>query len=481
MNSKSVITKKLQADVVIIGGGGGGLAAAVAAAELDASVIVLEKRRKVGGNAVFAEGFFAAESPAQQRNNIYASRDECFKIAMDYSHWTIDARILRTFIDKSGDTVRWLENKGLKCDWIPGLYPNQVPLVWHCFKERGAAVVKVLRRCCDELGVKVICETPVKKIITGGGGQITGVLAANKDKDLRISTRNVIIATGGYSGNKDMLKKYAPLYMEDMGCGGLPNNGDGISMAWETGADSEGMGILQLVGPGYPGSDRLAAVSTEPDTVWVNKNGKRFTDETTAYNIFESANTLFRQPERICYSLFDESIKQDIVKNGIKKGAGIIIVPPGTHYPQLDTDLELQSKKDGIRIAGSWEEIAKWIGCEPEVLISEINTYNGYCDRGHDQIFAKDSRFLIPLRTPPFYAMKCGLGFLGTIGGIKINDRMEVINRKGKPIPGLYAVGVDTGGWESETYCAKLSGSTFGFALNSGRIAAENAVKSLSI
>ena len=76
--------------------------------------------------------------------------------------------------------------------------------------------------------------------------------------------------------------------------------------------------------------------------------------------------------------------------------------------------------------------------------------------------------------------MECHPGFLGTIGGIKINHHMEVINTQDKPIPGLYAVGVDTGGWESETYCAILAGSTFGFALNSGRIAAENAVKSLS-
>jgi fumarate reductase flavoprotein subunit len=216
-------------------------------------------------------------------------------------------------------------------------------------------------------------------------------------------------------------------------------------------------------------------VSTEPDTIWVNKNGQRFTDESTAYNIFESVNTLFRQPDRTSYSIFDENIKQRILKDGIIKGAGIIIVPPGSAYPELEADLETHAEKGKIKIAGSWEEAADWIGCSPEVLKAEVAEYNSYCDRGHDAMFAKERWFLVPLRTPPYYVMKCGISFLGTIGGIKINPRMEVIDTQGKSIPGLYAVGVDTGGWEPETYCAVLSGSTFGFALNSGRIAGENA------
>lgn len=481
MNSdKNKDIRNIEIDVAVIGGGGGGLAAAVAAAELGASVLVLEKRRAIGGNAVFAEGFFAAESPAQKRNNIHADPDELWRIGMDYSHWTIDGRILRAFIEKSGDTVRWLEEKGLNCDWIPPLYPNQVPLVWHCFKKRGAEVVKVLKKSCEELGVHIMLNNPAQKILTDRKGRVTGVLAAEKKNNIQINTKNVIIATGGYAGNKEMLKKYAPLYLEGMGCAGIPHMGDGIRMAWEAGADSDGMGDLQFVGPGYPGGDHLSAVSTEPQTLWVNKNGERFTDEATAFNIFESANTLLRQPNRLCYSLFDENFVQTILKNGIMKGAGIIIVPPMTPYPDLDKDLKKHAEKGGVKIATNWEEIAQWIGCNPKVLKSEIDEYNVYCDQGHDRLFAKDRRFLTPLRTPPYYVMRCGQRFLGTIGGIKINHRMEVISREGRPIHGLYGVGVDTGGWESETYCGTLSGTTFGFALNSGRIAAENAVKAIS-
>ncbi len=480
MKPAQIISKEnLQTDIVVIGGGGGGLAAAAAAAERGASVIVLEKRRAFGGNAVFAEGFFAAESPAQKRMNIDARRDELFKIGMNYSHWTINPRILRAFIDKSGDTVRWLEDKGLYFDWIPPLYPNQIPLVWHCLRGRGAVIVRVLRKNCENLGVQLFRETPARKILTNNKGGVSGVLAVAKDKELKISAKSVIIATGGYGSNKEMLKKYCPQYTEDMGISGKSHTGDGLRMAWEVGAASEGLGILQLVGPGFGGGD-IGVVATEPNTIWVNKEGERFTDETTAYNIFESANTLLRQTDRVCYSLFDENIKQGIIKEGVIKGAGIMIVPPRTRFPKLDEELRLQADKGKVKISNSWSKIAEWIGVDSEVLQNTIDEYNSFCDRRYDQIFAKDPRYLTPLRTAPYYAMECHPGFIGTIGGIKINHHMEVINVQGKPIPGLYAVGVDTGGWESETYCAILAGSTFGFALNSGRIAAENAVKSLS-
>jgi fumarate reductase flavoprotein subunit len=479
-------TEVLSTDIAVIGGGGGGLAAAVAAAEKGARVIVLEKRRALGGNANFAEGFFAAESPAQQRMNIDARRDELFRIAMDYSHWTINARILRAFIDKSGDTVRWLEDKGLMFDWIPALYPNQVPLVWHCLKGRGAVVVRLLRKCCQELGVSLLCGTPARKLLTDANGRVTGVLAAAKDKTLQINAGNVVIATGGFGGNKELLKKYARFYTEDSSCGGLPHTGDGLLMAWEAGADSEGLGVLQMIGPGYqgariPGAKDVGVIATEPTTIWVNRDGERFADETTAYNIFVSANSILQQPGRFCYSLFDDQTAQVAMKEGVIKGAGIMIVPPRTRFPDMDKQLQLQAEKGGeVKISDSWDEIARWMGVATGTLKATVEEYNGFCDRGHDEVFAKDRRYMVPLSKPPYYAMKCYPGFLGTIGGIKINHRMEVISVRGEPIPGLYAAGVDTGGWESDYYCAALSGTTFGFALNSGRIAAENAVKSIS-
>jgi fumarate reductase flavoprotein subunit len=120
------------------------------------------------------------------------------------------------------------------------------------------------------------------------------------------------------------------------------------------------------------------------------------------------------------------------------------------------------------------------MGVAPEVLQATIDEYNRFCDQGYDESFSKEPRYLQALRNPPYYAIKCHSSFLGTIGGIKINHHMEVLNHQLRPIPGLYAAGVDTGGWEGDTYNGVLAGHTFGFALNSGRIAGENAVKYIS-
>ena len=144
---------------------------------------------------------------------------------------------------------------------------------------------------------------------------------------------------------------------------------------------------------------------------------------------------------------------------------------------KLPEELPVHARKKEIKISDSWEEIAGWMGAPSANLKDAINDYNNACVRGYDPLYAKDPDYLIGLNTPPFYAIKCRQGFHGTVGGIKINHHMEVIDKKGEPIPGLYAAGSDTGGWEGDTYCLDLSGSTYAFALSSGRIAGENASK----
>ena len=168
MNSRqSSRVENLETDIVVIGGGGTGLASAVAAVEKGARVILLEKKGALGGTSVFAGGLFAAESPAQKRMGIAVLRDEAFKIAMDYSHWKINPRIFRAFVDKSGDTIQWLENKGLKFNWFPLLYPAKEPRTLHypeAFKDAGPATIKTLRKVCEELGVRLLFRCPAKRI-----------------------------------------------------------------------------------------------------------------------------------------------------------------------------------------------------------------------------------------------------------------------------------------------------------------------------
>ncbi len=478
-SAKSAGPEKLDFQIVVIGGGGGGLAAALEAAERGARVALVEKRRVLGGNTTMASVLFGAETPFQKRMKIDIPRDFAFKLMMGYAHWKTEPRIVRAFIDKTGETLQWLEDKGLVFEDIPNYYPNHVPRAFQFVRGHGAALTKRLADGCKDLGVKILRQTEAKKILLSKKKGVAGVLAVSQGRERRIQCKTAIIATGGYAGNKELMRKYCRDYSEDMVQFGMPiNMGDGLRMAMGAGAATEGLGLLQMIGPRFAGSTYVAAIVVEPNTVWVNKRGERFAAESLSFRWPEAGNALARQPDKICYCLFDEKIKKVFMEEGVSRGW--IRFPTGTKMTELDKEIRSQLGKGEIKISDSWEEIAHWMGVAPDVLKETIAEYNGFCERKADPVFAKDPKFLIPLSTRPFYALKCYQGFHGTVGGIKINHRMEVLGKGDVPIPGLYAAGSDTGGWEGDTYCLDLSGTTFAFALSSGRIAGENAYRYVS-
>lgn len=497
-------TGDFKSEIVIVGGGGAGLAAAVEAGEKGCkSIIVIEKSGSPAGNTSLAHDIFGAESPVQKRIGMDARRDELFKIAMEWAHWSrINPRIVRAFIDKSGDTIDWLEKKGLEFA-LAQFFPGQVPWVRHYIvKGQGAQLMKVLRKNCEDLGVKILTHTRGKKILRSNKGEVIGVVADTRSGEINITAKSVIITTGGYGNNKEMLKKYCPFYQETMTYDGVPSNtGDGILMAMEAGAATAGLGTVNLHGPflsrieekgmkvdaigpdGSPMTVRLSELAWEPYTIWVNKKGRRFIDE--AYNLafFAFGNALALQPEGISYTLFDDQIRkmmeeQGLIRSGIF-GAHTLhgFAPPAIPLPGLERELQKKADQGFLKISHSINEIAGWIGIDSGTLSSTIEEYNDSCDHGHDPLFVKDPKYLLPIRKAPYYAIKAHGSICDTIGGIKINENMEVLDTKDNPIPGLYAAGVTTGCWESESYCYRLTGHLVGFALNSGRIAGENAVK----
>ena len=293
-------TENLEAELVLIGGGGAGLAAALAAAENGCkSIIVLEKAGSPAGSTAMAHDIFGAESPVQRRSGVDARRDDLFKVAMEWAHWTkVNPRLVRAFIDKSGDTIEWLEEKGLEFA-IAQFFPGQVPWVRHYIvKGQGAQLMKVLRKNCEDLGVKILTRTRAKKILRGEKGNVTGVVVDTKEGEFTVTARSVIVAAGGYGNNKKMLKKYCPYYHDSMTYDGPANNtGDAVTMGIEAGTAMAGLGALNLHGPyltptettpvtidatghdGTPIRVRLMELAWEPQMLWVNKNGKRFVDE----------------------------------------------------------------------------------------------------------------------------------------------------------------------------------------------------------
>jgi fumarate reductase flavoprotein subunit len=466
MTSKRTNNNSIEANLVIIGGGGAGLSAALTAAEKGVKdIIVVEKRKVPGGTSALAGGIFACGSPVQARQNISADKEFLFRKAMDWAHWShVNPAILRTFLEKSGDTVRWLEDKGLEFMLIY-FYPSQQPPVQHNPKGGGAYLIKTLLKECRSRDVQILLNSSCSKIIRGRDGKTKGITIIKDGGETKIKTGVVIIATGGFAGNRELLKKYFPSYWEGLALSGLPLEGDGIHLAAEAGAAIEDYATMVKEGPRFDLYKwPLMHFERDPATLWVNKEGKRFLDETTGEHVFESVNAMIKQPGKVSYALFDANIRKSFEQK----------------MPDLEQALKTEVKKGRVKITDNWEEMANWIGAKPEVLKETVIRYNSFCRSGYDGDFYKEKKFLLPLKTPPYYGIRGLAVMLDTIGSIRINEHMEVLDKNNHPIPGLYAAGVVTSGWESEIYCSTLSASAFGFAINSGRIAGENAARFIS-
>jgi fumarate reductase flavoprotein subunit len=484
--------KTTETDVVVIGSGSTGLVAALTAAEGKAKVILLEKMQSMGGVSNFAEGMFGAESDMQRQQYVTYSRDDAFKTIMEYSHWRANPRVVRAFVDETASTIAWLQKQGVEFVEVTTNMPGG-PLVWHILKgperERGSLMIKTLASRAKEKGIDFWLRTPAKKLIKEarpGKGQsgVTGVIVEKDGEELRINAKAIIIATGGYANNKEWIKKYSgfDLGMNLTPVGNVDKMGDGIRMAWEIGAAEEGMGVLQLLrggpvmGAGLSFIGPLESASNQA-TLRVSQDGERYCDESIIGNFAFDGNAMAKQKGKPVFTIFDEALVLHWKEKGTDLGTGRIY-PPGSRLDIGEGLKEaLETKAQDVYAADSVEELAGKIGLSPTVLKATVEEYNGFCKKGHDDLFDKDPKYLQPLKGPKFYALKSNLVFLGTLGGIKINHKMEVVDKKENPIPGLYAGGMDAGGIYGDSYDVKTCGGTLAFGVNSGRIAAKNALK----
>jgi len=484
--ARLVQTDSQQADVVIIGAGVSGLVAGVAAGEGGATVILFEKTDKPGGPLNVpggSAGFFAVESRMQRQRYNPLTRDEAFKIIMNYSHWRANARLARALIDKSASTMEWLEKRGVEFtdDSPMGMFTGS-HYTQHFVEGGGAALLKILLDEVKEKGDEIRLETPVKGLLKDGD-KIGGVIVEDRSgKTAKVSAKAVIIATGGYANNKEMIKKYSGfdlgrdlLVARDVGL-----TGDGIKMAWEVGAAEEGLGVLILnftiPGPGIVGTE-LDIMKRQPYLL-INRHGKRFCDEDIVRNWPYGGNAIAKQKDRMVFLIFDGNTKKYMEEEGLDHGT-VTTYLPSTKVVNLDGQVKsaLDAGNQNVFMADSLKELADKIGVRPDALQETVSQYNRFCEKGRDDLFAKNPKFLHPVKDPNFYAFRIVSFFLATVGGIKINERTEVLSKEDEVIPGLYATGNDSVGLYGDTYDLWLPATAFGFAINSGRIAAENALQ----
>ena len=219
-------------------------------------------------------------------------------------------------------------------------------------------------------------------------------------------------------------------------------------------------------------STQLQSIGMQP-YLWINQRGERFCDEGIRWDFPMASNALIRQPGATGFCIFDENTKTYLKEQGIDYG---VVHPPTTKMTEIDSELERGVKEGKAFQGNSLKELAEKIGVDFKALQATVDEYNTFCDNGRDVLFAKDRKYLQPVRTPKFYAIKMGVKVMISEGGIKINYKTEVLDKEDDIIPGLYAGGCCAGGLIGESYIVATTGGSLSFAINSGRMAGESAL-----
>jgi succinate dehydrogenase/fumarate reductase flavoprotein subunit len=448
-------------------------------------VVVLEKTPRTGGNAWLAVVMLGLGDSAQPVDDMTAWRDETFGGLMTAGNWTSDPAVIGAYVDTYPDVVRWLTAKGMRFV-VGGFDLGGRRFTTLAMSERkgdykvtepsrgpgfiGSTATDLLLEECLKLRVRVLTQTKATKILLDESeSEVRGVLATGPEGDLEIAARGVVLAAGGFGANDDLLERFFP---GEYRKGDLVSTlcvgtsvGDGFFLADDIGLQM-GMDMSSgIMGPSHhPWSHSIHETVHRPETVWVNANGQRFTNESLS---IRAMAVLGRQPGGFLWALFDKPLKDYMIAEPSVRQIGMG-GEKWLHTLSEDLEKEARWKRKTVAIADSWEQLAQKIEVDAAGLQATIARYNQMCDAGRDADFVKPGSFLKPLLEPPFYAVLGARFCHGTEGGAKVNGRMEVTGRRGERVAGLYATGDNTSGWVTHT---GLPGTTLGYAFTSGFIA----------
>ncbi|QCX33320.1 FAD-dependent oxidoreductase [Caloramator sp. E03] len=479
-------------DVVIVGAGGSGTAAAIAAAERGSKVMIIEKTNVFGGNTRLSSGFFAINSSFQKSEGFNFSVDEAINRLIEFNQYLSNGPLTRAIVEKSADTIEWLQKYGMEFklqDKTTQFAHENDPYkykVYHKYVNISAGFKKIYEHL-DKMGAILQLNTSLKSILKDETGNVIGITAIKKDGSIiTVKAKSTIICTGGFGANIEKVKKTLNIaYVNSLG---MPNSGEGLSLMEEVGAINwDATPLLhacQLANSKVSkesSSDKLAGFSNSSLTqllmsplLWVDPYGSRFVNEDVVYDSAFWANAAYSAGGRY-YIIVDKATLEDYTK-----GTSIRIskAGPGANMQKADfIELAEAAVKAGTAFKGSTiVELANSVGMNADELELTVTRYNKMVKNKIDTDYNKSAASLkYTVETGDFYAFECRVVYLGTIGGVKVNKKLEVVNIECKPINGLYAAGASAGGYYAGKGYPPYEGLASGFAWTSGRIAGENA------
>ena len=440
----------LDCDVVIVGAGGAGLTAAVRATQEGAKVLVLEKMSFVGGNSLKASGGMnCADTKFQAAADITDSGvPEFIEDTMNGGHGINDLALVTTMAENSAEAVEWLESIGAPLPKVAATGGTTHKYL-HSPEDGspvGAYLIAKLSEEAEKQGIEIMLNTKATEIIMADGAA-AGVKAEDAEHEYTVNAKAVILATGGFGSNFDMMCSFNPSLANAVTTNHPGATGDGILMAEAVGAATVDMDQIQLHPTVYQATSMLVSEKMRSlGAILVNQEGKRFTNDLATRDAVSAAE--LKQTGGYAYIVFD----QNLVDNN--KSAKEYI-------------------EKGMAVSGdTYEALAQAMGVDEAAFVETMNTWNAAVAAGEDAEFGRNNGMDADLSTAPFYAIQIAPGIHHTMGGVKIDVRTEVISTGGAPIPGLYAAGEVTGGVHGGN---RIGGNAVCDFVVFGRIAGANA------
>lgn len=471
-NDASAEDSTVDADVVVVGAGGAGMTAAITAAAEGKTVVILESQSMVGGNSVRATGGMNAGKTVYQDENEfgesagvektlktaaekYADNETITALAKTVSEqWAAyqanptgyfdsvelmeldtmiggkginDPELVETLCANSADAIDWLDEHGITLHNVSSFGGASVKRIHRPVNAEGKTVsvgsymIPLLQENCEKAGVKMMLDTTATEILTDANGAAVGVKATGASGEtVTVNAKAVVLATGGFGANLDMVVKYKPELKGFMTTNAPGIQGQGIEMAQAIGAATVDMDQIQI----HPTVEaNTAALITEglrgDGAILINEEGQRFIDEVGTRDVVSAAE--IAQTGSYSWLVVDQAMADasSVIQGYIKKGYTVT--------------------------GATYEELGKAMGVDAAAFAETMEKWNGYVEAKNDPDFGRTS-FANPLNTAPYYAVKVTAGVHHTMGGLKINANTEVLNEKGEVIPGLFAAGEVTGG-----------------------------------